>query len=61
MKRREIMSKLTKGILTFLITAFTLFAVSFTVYFFNLDMKLTAAIEPFLNKHYDTMPRKRYI
>ena len=55
------MSKLKKGILTFLITVFSLFAVSFTVYFFNLDMKLTAAIEPFLNKHYDTMPRKKYI
>ncbi len=35
------------------------FAVTFTVYFFNLDMKLLSKIEPFLLKHYDTMPRNQ--
>ena len=34
-----------------------LFAVTFLVYFFNLDMKLTSKIEPFLLKHYDKMER----
>ena len=34
------------------------FAVTFTVYFFNLDMKLTSKIEPFLIRHYDKMERK---
>ena len=35
------------------------FAVTFTVYFFNLDMKATALIEPLLQKHYDAIPRKQ--
>ena len=33
------------------------FVVTFTVYLFNLDMKLTSKIEPFLLKHYDKMER----
>ena len=37
------------------------FAVTFTVYFFNLDMKLTSKIEPLLIKHYDTMPRNTHL
>lgn len=40
---------------------FSLFLVTFTVYFFNLDMKLTAAIEPFLLKHYDRIPRDKHL
>lgn len=35
-----------------------LFAVLFTIYFFNIDMKLTSKIEPFLLKHYDEMERE---
>ncbi|MCI9441418.1 MAG: hypothetical protein HFH15_09365 [Ruminococcus sp.] len=35
------------------------FAVSFTVYFFNLDMKLTAALEPYLEKWHDRVKRER--
>ena len=37
------------------------FAATFTVYFFNLDMKLTAKIEPILLKHYDKIKRSNYI
>ena len=37
------------------------FAVTFTVYIFNLDMKLTAAIEPWLLKHYDRIPRNTHL
>ena len=38
------------------------FAVSFTVYFLNLDMKfLSRFVEPILLKHYDKIPRKQYI
>ena len=37
------------------------FAVTFTVYFFNLDMKLTAAIEPLLLKHYDKVKRDTHL
>lgn len=40
---------------------FGFFAVTFTVYFFNLDMKLTAAIEPLLLKHYDRIERDRHL
>lgn len=36
-------------------------AVTFTVYFFNLDMKLTAAIEPVLLKHYDRIERDTHL
>ena len=38
-----------------------LFAVTFTVYFFNLDMKLTSMIEPFLLKHYDRIERNQHL
>lgn len=37
------------------------FGVTFTVYFFNLDMKLTAAIEPWLLKHYDKIERDQHL
>ena len=38
-----------------------LFVATFTVYFFNLDMKLTSLVEPFLEKWYDRLERKQYI
>lgn len=37
------------------------FVVTFTVYMFNLDMKLTSALEPFLLKWYDHIERDRRI
>ena len=37
------------------------FAVTFTVYMLNLDMKLTHAIEPFFLKHYDNMERNQRV
>ena len=37
------------------------FLVTFGVYFFNLDMKLTAAIEPLLQKHYDRIERDKHL
>ena len=47
------------GMLLLICTGF--FIITFTVYMLNLDMKLTAAIEPFLLKHYDKIERKRYL
>lgn len=44
-----------------LIVIVALFVVTFTVYFFNLDMKLTAAIEPWLLKHYDKIKRDSHL
>ena len=38
-----------------------LFVLAFLVYFFNLDMKLTAAIEPLMLKHYDKIKRDRHL
>lgn len=55
------MKKLSKILLTLLAVLVSLFAVTFTVYFFNLDMKLTAAIEPLLIKHYDTIERDTHL
>lgn len=37
------------------------FVITFTVYFFNLDMKLTAIIEPWLNKWYDKIERDTHL
>lgn len=36
-----------------------LFVLTFIVYFFNLDMKLMAALEPHLAKIYDKRKRER--
>ena len=44
-----------------LIVLAVLFVVTFTVYFFNLDMKLTSAIEPWLIKHYDKIERDTHL
>lgn len=38
-----------------------IFVVLFTVYFFNLDMKLTAALFPLFQKHYDRIKRDKHL
>ena len=38
-----------------------LFALSFLFYFFNLDMKLTAALAPLFEKHYDKIDRDKHL
>ena len=56
------MKKLLKKLLLRLLAlALGFFVVTFTVYFFNLDMKLTALIEPFLLKHYDRIERDTHL
>ena len=38
------------------------FAVTFTIYFFNIDMKfLSRFVELILLRHYDKIPRKQYV
>ena len=37
------------------------FAVTFAIYFFNLDMKLTAAMEPVLEYFYDKVDRDQHL
>ncbi|MBR7087933.1 MAG: hypothetical protein IKI38_01130 [Mogibacterium sp.] len=53
--------KALKALLYLLLTCSGLFVVTFTVYFFNLDMKLTSMIEPFLLKHYDRIERNQHL
>ena len=57
----RIAKALGKLLLKLLAVALGFFAVTFTMYIFNLDMKLTAAIEPWLLKHYDKVPRDRHL
>lgn len=40
----------------------SLFAVTFIIYFFNLDMKfLATCVQPILEWSYDRVPRKQYV
>ena len=50
--------KILKVIATILVA---FFGITFTVYIFNLDMKFTAAIEPFLLRHYDKIERDQHL
>ena len=52
---------LLKILLIAVIVAAVLFVLTFTVYFFNLDMKLTAALEPVFLKHYDKIKRDKHL
>ena len=53
--------KLLKLLLYIMTGGLAFFVVTFTVYFFNLDMKLTSMIEPFLLKHYDRIERNQHL
>ena len=53
--------KLLKALLGVSLGALGAFAVTFVVYFWNLDMKLTAALEPLFLKHYDKIKRDRHL
>ena len=55
------MKKLLKLPLILLGIVLGFFVVTFTVYIFNLDMKLTSMIEPFLLKHYDRIERNQHL
>lgn len=55
------MSKLVKIPLVLLGIVLGFFVVTFTIYFFNLDMKATSLLAPFLEKWYDRLERKQYI
>lgn len=62
-KKGEIkMNKLVKIPLMALGGAGGVFAVLFTVYFFNLDLKfMTYCVAPILEWNYDRIPRKQYV
>lgn len=48
-------------ILILAIVIVCLFVLSFLVYFFNLDMKLTAKLAPLFEKHYDKIDRDKHL
>jgi len=48
-------------LLKLLLLALGFFVVTFTIYFFNLDMKATSLLAPWLEKWYDHLDRKQYI
>ncbi len=52
---------LTRALLKLVLVLLSLFGVTFVVYFFNLDMKLTAAMEPILFKFYDKVKRDQHL
>lgn len=55
------MKTLVKIPLMILCAVLVFFAVTFTIYFFNLDMKATSLLAPLLEKWYDRLPRDQYI
>lgn len=52
---------LLKILLIAVIVVAALFVLTFTVYFFNLDMKLMALMEPIFLKHYDKIKRDTHL
>lgn len=48
-----------KALLIILIVIAVLFALTFCIYFFNLDMKLIRKVYDMLDKHYDNIEKDR--
>ena len=55
--KKAILSVLLKVLLACL----GFFVVTFTIYFFNLDMKATALLAPWLEKWYDHLEHNQYL
>ena len=55
---KKIKKTLLKLLLKLVVIALSFFGVTFIVYFFNLDMKLTAAMEPVLFWFYDNKVKR---
>ena len=55
------MSKLCSIFKKLLLVGMSFFAVTFTVYYFNLDMKMTSAMEPLLEFFYNRVDRDQHI
>ena len=59
--KNKVLKAVGKLLFKLLIAVAVFFVVTFTVYMFNLDMKATSLLAPFLEKWYDRLPRKQYI
>ena len=53
------MGLVLKILLIAVLVVLALFVLTFAVYFFNLDMKMMAAVEPMLDKIYNKRKRNR--
>ena len=58
---KKLFKLLFKLIGKLILVAVSLFVVTFAAYYFNLDMKLTAAMEPILFKFYDNVKRDQHL
>ena len=54
-------SKLLKALMGVSLGALGAFVVTFVIYFWNLDMKLTSVMEDILLKHYDKIDRAQHL
>ena len=59
--QKKILNALLSILLKLALAGGIFFVVTFVIYFFNLDMKATSMLEPFLEKWYDHLERKQYI
>ena len=59
--QKKILNALLSVLLKLALAGGIFFVVTFVIYFFNLDMKATSLLEPFLEKWYDKLERKQYI
>ncbi len=59
--QKKILNVLLSVLLKLALAGGIFFVVTFVIYFFNLDMKATSMLEPFLEKWYDKLERKQYI
>ena len=59
--QKKILNALLSVLLKLALAGGIFFVVTFVIYFFNLDMKATSMLEPFLEKWYDRLERKQYI
>ena len=59
--QKKILNVLLSVLLKLAIAGGIFFVVTFTMYIFNLDMKLMAVIAPWLEKWYDHLEHNQYI
>jgi hypothetical protein len=59
MQDRKDWQRMIKALIIIAIVLVCLFVLTFTVYFFNLDMKLVRVIYDKLDKHYDNLEKDK--
>lgn len=59
MQDRKEWQRMIKALIIIAIVLVCLFVLTFTVYFFNLDMKLVRVIYDKLDKHYDNLEKDK--